>query len=65
MENYHYQKFGLSSFGWSSKLYVFGNLDKKLCSIYHKTLVVDKRYAYKSCGKIIIEKGVEIRMSNG
>jgi hypothetical protein len=34
---------------------------KMLCSIYHKTLVVvDKRHAYESCEKKIVEKGVEM-----
>jgi hypothetical protein len=30
MENCHYQKFGLSNFGWSSKLHVFGKLDQNV-----------------------------------
>jgi hypothetical protein len=33
---------------------------KMLCSIYHKTLVVDKRHAYESCEKKNVEKRVEM-----
>ncbi len=38
---------------------------KMLCSIYHKTLVVDKRHAYESCEKKIVEKKQLKWMNNG
>jgi hypothetical protein len=42
------------------KIACFWRLGSKCCAPFTKTLVVDKRYAYKSCGKITIQKGVEI-----
>lgn len=33
---------------------------KKLCSIYHKSLVIDKWHAYETCGKKCVKKGVEM-----
>ncbi len=34
--------------------------NKMLCSIYGKNLMVNKRHAYESCGKKIVQKEVQI-----
>jgi hypothetical protein len=50
-------------------LLVLGNLQickfleiwiKMLCSIYHQYLAMDRRHAYESCGKKIVQKRVEV-----
>jgi len=34
--------------------------NKMLCSIYGKNLMVNKRHAYESCGKKIVQKKVQM-----